>query len=215
MIKKLLFSIALVSSFLATNAQSMTNLSYYSEITPSATTLTLTFDYSGVSAGDVFEWQLFLAKSDGTPDWGSGRNIAYKGQIAPDNVGSGTQTVTLDVFNTPVVGEVFTWTGKITLASDGSDTGYNNAGNLVTVVSTLSTADIIKEKISFYPNPAHDKLYINNNGVEISSISILDVTGKQVSEYKSFTDNIDVSKLDTGVYFLRVNNTSTLKFIKN
>jgi len=214
MIKKLLLGVVFLYTSLISNAQTMTNLVFDSQITPSTTSVSLTFDYSGVSTGDVFEWQLFLAGSDDKPDWGSGRNIAWQGNMVPVSVGSGTQTITLNIINSPVEGEVFTWTGKITLASDGSDTGFNNEGNLVTIVNTLNTSDIFKEKISFYPNPATDKLHIKNNGIEIKSFSIIDITGKKIYHTKNFIETIDISNLEVGFYFLRINNISTVKFIK-
>lgn len=131
--KTIFLCIALLGVFFTMNAQSLSNLKFEKEITSKTTTVKLTFDYSDVSKGDVFEWQLFVALPDGTPDWKSGRNIAWQGNVAPKSVGSGTQTLTFNVYNDPAKGEVFTWVGKITLASDGSDTGYNNKGNLVTI----------------------------------------------------------------------------------
>lgn len=215
MIKKLLLCISLITSAFIVNAQSLSNLVFETEIAPSATTVDITFDYTGISTGDVFEWQLFLALPDGSPDWGSGRNIAYEGNIVPTAVGSGTQTVTLNVFNTPVNGEVFTWVGKITLASDGSDTGFNNTGNLVTISDALSTTAYFQsDAISFYPNPVENELNIVNSGSEIRSISILDITGKVVIQNMNFIETIDVSNLKQGFYFLRTNDRRTLKFLK-
>jgi len=215
MTKKLLLCLTLFSSVFIVSAQDLTNLVFDSEILPTATTVDITFDYSGVSAGDVFEWQLFLALPDGSPDWSSGRNIAYEGNITPDVVGSGTQTTTLNVFNTPVDGEVFTWVGKITLGSDGSDTGYNNTGNLVTISSTASVTEFLgSNAISIYPNPVENALNINTKGSEIESIAILDLTGRVVLKNISATETIDVSTLKQGVYFLRTNDKRTVKFLK-
>ncbi|MEM6718069.1 MAG: hypothetical protein AAF611_02015 [Bacteroidota bacterium] len=131
--KTIFLCIVLFGGFFTINAQSLSNLEFEKEISSTTRTVKLTFDYSGVSKGDVFEWQLFVALPDGTPDWKSGRNIAWQGNVAPTSVASGTQTLTFNIYNEPVKGEVFTWVGKITLASDGSDTGYNNKGNLVTI----------------------------------------------------------------------------------
>ena len=213
--KKLLLCIALLGSFYAAKAQSFNNLVFATEITSTTTTVNLTFDYSGVSAGDVFEWQLFLALPDGSPDWGSGRNIAWQGNIDPTSVGSGTQTLTFNLYNDPLDGEVFTWAGKITLASDGSDTGYNNTGNLVTIDDALSTPEYSEQHtISLYPNPVQNNLHINNNGIEIKSIAIVDIAGKLVYQSINFTEIIDVSTLKEGLYFLRINNSKPVKFIK-
>jgi len=214
MMKKLLLTVTLFSSVFTVNAQDLTNLVFATEILPSATTVDLTFDYSGISAGDVFEWQLFLALPDGSPDWGSGRNIAYEGNIMPTAVGSGTQTVTLNVFNDPVDGETFTWTGKITLASDGSDTGFNNAGNLVTVSSTASIDEFQRNRISIYPNPVENELTIEAEGLGIDFVTILDLSGRVIVENIDATETINVSTLKQGLYFLRTNDRRIVKFIK-
>ena len=174
--KKLLILAITVFAFSTAKAQSLTNLVFESTITATETKVTLTFDYADVVAGDLFEWQLFLAlAADGSPDWGSGRNVAYKTAIAPTAAGSGTQTVEFDVYNTPVVGEVFTWTGKITLASDGSDTGYNNTGNLVTISAAASVSDFENLKTSMYPNPSSDFINISNDNLSIKNVKIFNV----------------------------------------
>jgi len=214
MIKKLLLCTTLLFSVFIAGAQNLTNLVYSSEILPTATSVDLTFDYSGVSAGDVFEWQLFLALADGSPDWGSGRNIAYEGNIVPNTLGSGTQSVTLYTYNTPVNGEVFTWVGKITLGSDGTDTGFNNTGNLVTVSNTASVGEFLNSTVSVYPNPVENELIIKNTGSEIDAVTILDLSGRIVAEETKFKETIDVSKLKQGFYFLRTNDKRTVKFIK-
>jgi len=215
MIKKLLLSTALFASVSMISAQQMTNLVFDDVIAPTATTIELTFDYSGVAAGDVFEWQLFLADATtGAPDWGSGRNIAYEGMIAPETVGSGTQTVTFGTFGEPVDGEVFTWAGKITLA-DGTETGFNNTGNLVTVSSTASTADFSsKDSVVVFPNPVADMLNIQSKGASVEIASIIDITGKVVMKNINRTKQIDVSNLKQGFYFLKTVDNRSFKFLK-
>ncbi len=213
--KKLLLLITLLSVF-TTNAQSLANLVFDTTIAANATNVNLTFDFYGVSAGDTFEWQRFLALPDGSPDWGNGRNIAYLTGIVPDNTGSGTQTVSLGIYNTPVDGEVFTWTGKITLASDGSDTGYNNTGNLDTISSTAGLDDINGISVEVYPNPTSDKLYIQNS-LRVNKIGIIDISGRTVLEFNKAKNlkSIDVSNLTEGIYFLKTDLGSQLKFIKS
>ena len=57
------------------------------------------------------------------------------------------------------------------------------------------------ETISVYPNPAHDKLFVNAENIQ--RIDIYDVTGHMVM---SSTENeINVSGLNPGMYFIRVN----------
>lgn len=214
MMKKLLFLLAVLPVF-SMNAQTLTNLVFESTITPTTTSVDLTFDFAGVSVGDTFEWQLFLALPDGSPDWSSGRNIAYSTGVIPNVTGSGTQTVSLGTYNTPLEGEVFTWTGKITLASDGSDTGYNNTGNLVTISSTAGINDVNGTSIQVYPNPTSDKLFIHYL-LEVNKIGIIDISGRMVLEFNNVKNlkSIDVSNLTKGIYFLTTDLGGQLKFLK-
>jgi len=160
---------------------------------------------------------LILALPDGSPDWGSGRNVAYLTGIVPDNTGAGTQTVTLGLYNMPVEGEVFTWAGKITLGSDGSDTGYNNTGNLVTISNTASTNEFENLKISMYPNPSSDFINISNDNLEIKNIQIFNLIGKKITEIKAQNNrviNIDISNFSKGIYLISVDNRASAKFVK-
>lgn len=214
MIKKLLLSVTLFSSVFIINAQTLLNLVFETEIQPSAATAELTFDYSGVSAGDVFEWQLISANPDGSANFATGTTIAYLPNIVPNTTGSGTQTVTLNVFGGPMDGEIYTWAGKITLASDGSDTGFNNFGNLVTISSTASTEGFAKNNtISVYPNPVGNELNIKTQGSEIDSIAIIDLAGRIVKEVNN-VEIVNVSNLKQGFYFIRTNDRKTVKFFK-
>jgi hypothetical protein len=211
----LILSIVLVSNTI--KSQSFSNLVFESTVLPTGD-VTLTFDYEGVSAGDTFEWQLMLALEDGSPDWANGRNIAYQTAIVPNETGTGTQTVTLGLYNTPVDGEVFTWTGKITLASDNSDTGYNNTGNLVTISSTAGVNDFVsQDKISIYPNPSSEVLNISNKYLDIKSVQIFSIIGKKVTELKvgkKTLISIDISNLSKGIYLISTGSNRTAKFVK-
>lgn len=217
MTKKLLFlTVITLMSLTSFRGQSMSNLVFESTITSTTSTVSLTFDFNGVLAGDTFEWQLLLAKADGSPDWGQ-KNITYETAITPNALGSGTQTVTFNVFNDPADGEVYTWTGKITLASNGSDTGYNNTSNLVTVSSTASVSDFKDLKISIYPNPSSDFINISNNNLNIKNVQIYNIIGKKVADV-SFQNNetikIDISNLSKGIYLVGTDNNRTAKFVK-
>lgn len=87
---------------------------------------------------------------------------------------------------------------------------------------TLSSKEfaIDPNAISLYPNPANNILNFNvSEDVQISSIAIMDVTGKVInSSYNLNQKTIDVSNIQSGVYFVRFtseNKTVTKKFIKN
>lgn len=78
--------------------------------------------------------------------------------------------------------------------------------------STSSVADAASEvKVSVYPNPVVDIInVVATDGVK--SVKILDVTGKVVAT--SADAQIDMSKLPTGLYLVKINDSKVVKVIK-
>ncbi len=91
--------------------------------------------------------------------------------------------------------------------------------------STFKTLGITEfafsDYFSVYPNPVNDILNIYNKGsIEVQSIAVLDILGQLVIAIPNAQtiSKVDVSKLATGKYFLKMNTdkgTSNMKFIKN
>jgi serine protease AprX len=86
---------------------------------------------------------------------------------------------------------------------------------------TLSNEDFIVDNSFFvYPNPVNDQLYFSNpNNFDLSSISVSDISGKEIISLNGIDtiDSIDVSNLQSGVYFVRFTtdtNSIVKKFIK-
>ena len=82
--------------------------------------------------------------------------------------------------------------------------GINNHQNLI-------------NNINIYPNPAINKLTIENGNLKINNISILNLTGEIVKTTTVNTNIIDVSNLTQGIYFLQIHTDNGLvskKFIK-
>ncbi|MCO4814157.1 MAG: T9SS type A sorting domain-containing protein [Flavobacteriales bacterium] len=74
-----------------------------------------------------------------------------------------------------------------------------------------------KDKVSqvlVYPNPANDYLVVD--GVELGAqIEIIDMTGAQMLKIEANSRNrIDISHLNSGVYFIRLNENEMLRWIK-
>lgn len=74
--------------------------------------------------------------------------------------------------------------------------------------------------ISIYPNPVNDVVNISSPDFEIQTISITDINGRVVKNIKvnNTTTNINVSDLNSGVYFMSVNTLDgniIKKFVKN
>ncbi len=91
-----------------------------------------------------------------------------------------------------------------------------------TFKAVLSTEDFNFSKyLNLYPNPASQVLNISqNDSIEIQSFEIFDALGQLVIAVPNakMTSNIDISKLRTGTYFIKVKSgkgRSSMKFIKN
>lgn len=78
----------------------------------------------------------------------------------------------------------------------------------------LSVGDNQLSEVKLFPNPSSQ--YLNMTGVNTTTAyNILDLNGKQILTGLINTDApIDVSALATGVYFINISETGTLKFIK-
>jgi len=83
----------------------------------------------------------------------------------------------------------------------------------------LSILESDLSKTTLYPNPVSDKLYLNGNSSEITSLQIFSIQGKLIQELKNISTDIDVSQLKTGIYFIEIKtsegNKTIQKFIKN
>lgn len=113
-------------------------------------------------------------------------------------------------------------TYNIVVTHKGTLTGGSQNFSLIVsgsqVLSTKETAKI-DDAISIYPNPVANSLnFAVTNSIVLSDVSIYDVTGKQVISSKDLSSNsIDVSRLQSGVYFAKFaseDKTVTKKFIK-
>ncbi|AFL80794.1 hypothetical protein Aeqsu_1301 [Aequorivita sublithincola DSM 14238] len=89
---------------------------------------------------------------------------------------------------------------------------FSNAKPLATPENSLIDLKI-------FPNPAQNKLIIHSANNDFDSISIIDINGRQILSKENFNSNeIDVSSLKTGMYFITIETSEgniTKKFIKN
>ncbi len=85
-------------------------------------------------------------------------------------------------------------------------------------IEELSLTDVyFNEEITIYPNPSNHSIYFSNLKQE-NRILIYSVLGQKISAHRVDPTNnlIDISKLEKGVYFLKLSNSNkTFKIIKN
>ena len=103
----------------------------------------------------------------------------------------------------------FTWNNQqYTTSGDYTQTftATNGCDSIVTLHLTINTTGINENEIAginVYPNPAKDR--INIEGTEIKSVSICDITGREIAEYKNNgenTMNISTEMLESGNYMV-------------
>jgi len=81
----------------------------------------------------------------------------------------------------------------------------------------LSVNENSLNKITLFPNPVTDILFIASEGQPIETISVYSISGKRTLFKNSVTDQIDVSGLKAGLYFAEITTSegrSVKKFIK-
>ena len=83
----------------------------------------------------------------------------------------------------------------------------------------LSTNNnILTDNISIYPNPVNDILNIKSKDNQKVSFVIIDINGREIISKTSNDNNINVSNLKKGIYFVKITNDNssiTKKIIKN
>ncbi|MFT5248512.1 MAG: hypothetical protein ACI93P_000225 [bacterium] len=89
---------------------------------------------------------------------------------------------------------------------------------IITDDCSLGVNDYLKDKIIIAPNPSKNYLQITySNHLEIKTIKIYDVLGKLVCQENNPLNNIDISKLNSGLLFIKIeteNGIFTKKVIK-
>lgn len=82
----------------------------------------------------------------------------------------------------------------------------------------LSSESFDKTEFELYPNPVNDYLTVKSNETTISSIKIYNTLGQVVLSMENkntLMRTIDVSNLNTGMYYILLNGNTSKKFIKN
>lgn len=86
---------------------------------------------------------------------------------------------------------------------------------------TLSTENLQIENnqlFSVFPNPSNQLITVKSSRNFIKSIKIYDITGKLIKNVDTAFElfkTINISELNAGVYFLKINNSKSIKFLKN
>jgi len=84
--------------------------------------------------------------------------------------------------------------------------------------ASASVDSPLANSFSVYPNPAKEVLNISNTiGAELLSVTVTDLNGRTVKQINSSVEQINISDLNAGVYFVNINSTEgslTKKIVK-
>lgn len=97
---------------------------------------------------------------------------------------------------------------------------FNTTDNKVIIIkdSTLGLSEVeTKNKLSIYPNPTSDYLYIKSD-IQINEIQILDLNGRIINNIDFVDNRIYLGSIENGIYLAKIRdingNTTTEKIIK-
>jgi hypothetical protein len=80
--------------------------------------------------------------------------------------------------------------------------------------AALGLNSVDPNKLDFYPNPT-DGLILFNNYTEPLDLIIFDINGRIVIEHHNYSlQELNISELNAGIYFMQINNSYTQKIIK-
>lgn len=159
----------------------------------------------------------------------SGQDLSNANNVIVKMLVGGTFADTANIASVPIT----TASGQVTVTltptaavepsimqiRTSSSVNFANSGDNIfdygwkIVAGTASVDDFgIEKELVVFPNPAKDLLNIKGNKTP-SSYKIVNLLGKNVKE-STFTNTIDISKLNSGLYFLIYDNKTFSKFIK-
>ncbi|WP_299438725.1 T9SS type A sorting domain-containing protein [uncultured Aquimarina sp.] len=145
-----------------------------------------------VTTGSQFDYAARIGNSTGsaltndatTSDW-------YGGDLPSGNLPNWV----ISTSSTGIKAYPSTFAG-VALNHIGAD---NPTAALLSITEQELTANI-----SFYPNPTTNVININSKNDIISSIEIVDVTGKILVQKKNNLDVVDLTAFSTGLYYMNV-----------
>jgi hypothetical protein len=103
----------------------------------------------------------------------------------------------------------------VTAADLLSDNGVVHVIDAVLVPSLANISDLDASKFEVYPNPSSDVIKISN--MTATEFSVLNAIGSVVKSGKVVNNEVSVSELENGNYFIQLTNNTGVyqaKFIK-
>lgn len=100
-----------------------------------------------------------------------------------------------------------------TLSSTGKFVNNDQAKALIEDETTFANGKAVVQNISVYPNPTKEYISIEGLTGDNNQISIFDFSGKLILSTNQ-SKNISTNNFVSGIYFIQINNSDFIKFIK-
>lgn len=148
--------------------------------------------------------------------WNSGIQLSVSGATTGVVIPAGAQiqVAISGLIKNPSNAGAYTINWKTARASGDTVQEFNFPVNFSATLATLESNPHNKE-LSVYPNPANDVIQVSGLA-KTEKYTVYNVSGNQIIEGNiSENGKIDIHHLVNGVYFLKVENGKSVKFIKN
>jgi len=110
-----------------------------------------------------------------------------------------TNSFTFDATTT----EVVIYVRSLSSIDENTEVFYDNISLQLT--SSLSTKNVLASKFRIYPNPAKDILTIESNNIQVESVRIFSLLGKEVFRQNGLVSReVNISNLSSGMYILKI-----------
>ncbi len=105
----------------------------------------------------------------------------------------------------------------VTLYIENEILSWDTISYNISVDTDILVSEINSSQLKIYPNPSSSQITIDNKGLIIEKIQLLDITGRLVKQFNNPTSQIQISDLEKGTYILKIqsaNRTITKQIIK-
>ena len=137
--------------------------------------------------------------------------LAFGSGMAQTKVTLTFQNASTQEIDVSSYGKIY-FSGDYMYIDNGSATPYSFAVSNIrkmTFNEVLGVPEITTEAFKVYPNPVHNQLYISGNDYTPYPYTIFSIDGRLLLRGEVQNgEPVNVSELPTGLYILKVNNTS-------
>ncbi|MBX9851620.1 MAG: T9SS type A sorting domain-containing protein [Cytophagaceae bacterium] len=121
------------------------------------------------------------------------------GTFTPDNT-------TLNATYNPSAADKIAGNVTLTLTATGNTPCANVTDNMALTINTCTgITNSSQDKFNIYPNPAHDKIMIENNSSQpIINVKITNAEGQLILNQNGDLETIDLGKFHKGIYFIKL-----------